>query len=245
MKKAILLCYHGSKDLEGSADTKKLTKIFQKKNKDITIKYGYLQNAKPSINDQLNTLLKKKFYRIMIIPGMIFSGNHVTKDIPKIINKFQKENKQVKISISLPLIKLKNFFNLIKKNINSEIKRIKKNNKTILILVASNTLNVEAKKEMKEVLKKITLKYYFKNSKIIMIGSKSSALKQKILNLNKMGYAKFVLLPVLLFRGLLLKNCSNVVDSIKKSNKNINCILLPHLNNYKIISEFLTKSTIF
>ena len=86
----------------------------------------------------------------MIIPGMIFSGNHVTKDIPKIINKFQKENKQVKISISLPLIKLKNFFNLIKKNINSEIKRIKKNNKTILILVASNTLNVEAKKEMKE-----------------------------------------------------------------------------------------------
>ena len=158
MKKAILLCYHGSKDLEGSADTKKLTKIFQKKNKDITIKYGYLQNAKPSINDQLNTLLKKNFYRIMIIPGMIFSGNHVTKDIPKIINKFQKENKQVKISISLPLIKLKNFFNLIKKNINSEIKRIKKNNKTILILVASNTLNVEAKKEMKEVLKKITLK---------------------------------------------------------------------------------------
>ena len=104
---------------------------------------------------------------------------------------------------------------------------------------------MEAKKEMKEVLKKITLKYYFKNSKIIMIGSKSSALKQKILNLNKMGYAKFVLLPVLLFRGLLLKNCSNVVDSIKKSNKNINCILLPHLNNYKIISEFLTKSIIF
>ena len=143
------------------------------------------------------------------------------------------------------MIKLKNFFNLIKKNINSEIKRIKKNNKTILILVASNTLNVEAKKEMKEVLKKITLKYYFKNSKIIMIGSKSSALKKKLLNLNKMGYAKFVLLPILLFRGLLLKNCSNVADSIKKTNKNINCILLPHLNNYKIISEFLTKSIIF
>ena len=80
MKKAILLCYHGSIDLEGSADTKKLTKIFQKKNKDITIRYGYLQNAKPSINDQLNTLLKKNFYRIMIIPGMIFSGKTFNKD---------------------------------------------------------------------------------------------------------------------------------------------------------------------
>ena len=31
MKKAILFCYHGSKDTRGRADTKKLTKIFKKK----------------------------------------------------------------------------------------------------------------------------------------------------------------------------------------------------------------------
>ena len=77
MKKAILFCYHGSKDTRGRADTKKLTKIFKKKNIKAFIKYGYLQNAKPSISSQINLLLKKKIKKITIIPGMIFSGNHV------------------------------------------------------------------------------------------------------------------------------------------------------------------------
>ena len=105
MKRAILFCYHGSKDTRGRADTKKLTKIFKKKNNKVFIKYGYLQNAKPSISSQINLLLKKKIKKITIIPGMIFSGNHVIKDIPAIVNKFQKENKLLKISVFPPLMK--------------------------------------------------------------------------------------------------------------------------------------------
>ena len=60
MKKAILICYHGSKSPKGRLDTKKLSKIFQKKNKEKVVKYGYLQNTVPSIKTQINLLLKKK-----------------------------------------------------------------------------------------------------------------------------------------------------------------------------------------
>ena len=60
MENAILLCYHGSKNLDGRRDTKKLTKIFEKKINSELIKYGYLQNAKPNISSQISLLLKKK-----------------------------------------------------------------------------------------------------------------------------------------------------------------------------------------
>ena len=98
---------------------------------------------------------------------------------------------------------------------------------------------------MKKILKKISFKYKFKNSFIIMVGSKSSQLKQKLLILNKKGYSKFVLVPIFLFRGQLLENCINVVNYFRKSKKNINCILLPHIKNYKKISSFLSKLTLF
>jgi len=245
MKKAILFCYHGSKNPGGRADAKKLTKIFQKGNSKILIKYSYLQNAKPTINTQLNLLLKKKINRIIIIPGMIFSGNHVVKDIPAIVNKFQKKNKHLKISISPPLIKLKKFSNIIERNINSEIKKIKKDGKSHLIIVASNTLNKGAIKQMKQILKEIALKHHFKNCAIIMIGSKSSLLKEKLLILNKRGYSKFILIPALLFRGELLQNCKNVVHYFKESKKNIDCILMPHIKNYESISNCLAKSITF
>ena len=241
MKKAILFCYHRSKDTRGRPDTKKLTKIFKKKNIKAFIKYGYLQNAKPSISSQINLLLKKKIKKITIIPGMIFSGNHVIKDIPAIVNKFQKENKHLKISVFPPLMKLTKFFSIIERNINHKIRKIKKNDETCLIIVASNTLNKDAIKQMKQILKKISSKYNFKNSFVIMIGSKSVQLKEKLLILNKKGYSKFILVPIFLFRGQLLQNCINVVNYFKKSKKSINCILLPHIKNYEKISNFLTK----
>ena len=143
---------------------------------------------------------------------MIFSGNHVIKDIPAIVNKFQKKNKHLKISVFPPLMKLAKFFSIIERNINHKIRKIKKNDETCLIIVASNTLNKDAIKQMKQILKKISSKYNFKNSFVIMIGSKSVQLKEKLLILNKKGYSKFILVPIFLFRGQLLQNCINVVN---------------------------------
>ena len=240
MENAILLCYHGSKNLDGRRDTKKLTKIFEKKINSELIKYGYLQNAKPNISSQISLLLKKKIKKITIIPGMLFPGNHVVKDIPKIVNKFKKKN--LKINIHPPLISLKGFFRLIQKNIHSKIRTIRKDNKTCLILIASNTLNKIAISQMNIILKKISARYHIKNSKIIMIGSKSTFLKKKLLELNKEGISQFIIVPLLLFRGELLKNCINVTNYFKDPKKKINCILLPHLKNYNEISNYLIKS---
>ena len=86
MRKGILLCCHGSRSNEGIRDTNKLLRILKKTNKNYTVKIGYLEIKKPTIKNQLEFFLKKKFNNLLIVPGMIFSGNHVTKDIPKIIN---------------------------------------------------------------------------------------------------------------------------------------------------------------
>lgn len=75
-----------------------------------------------------------------------------------------------------------------------------------------------------------------------MIGFKSSLLKNKLLSLNEKGFTKFVLIPVFLFRGDLLQNCINVTNYFKKSKKNINCVLMPHIRNYNEIANSLDKS---
>ena len=85
-------------------------------------------------------------------------------------------------------MKLTKFFSIIERNINHKIRKIKKNDETCLIVVASNTLNKDAIKQMKQILKKISSKYNFKNSFVIMIGSKSVQLKEKLLILNKFTF---------------------------------------------------------
>ena len=95
MRKGILLCYHGTRSNEGIKDTIKLLKVFKKRNKDCTVKIGYLEITKPTIENQLDFFFKKKFDNLLIVPAMIFSGNHVTKDIPKIINNSKKKFKKL------------------------------------------------------------------------------------------------------------------------------------------------------
>ena len=85
MKKGILLCCHGTRDRHGINDTVKLLSFFKKKKPNYIVKIGYLEILKPTIKDQLDFFFSRKFDYLLIVPVMIFSGNHVTKDIPKIL----------------------------------------------------------------------------------------------------------------------------------------------------------------
>ena len=92
MKKGVLLCCHGTRSIKGTYDTKKILTFFKQKNKNYITKISYLEIRKPSIEDQLKFFLKRKFESLLIIPVMIFPGNHVTKDIPKILISVKKNN---------------------------------------------------------------------------------------------------------------------------------------------------------
>ena len=237
MKKGILLCYHGTRERKGINDTKKLTKIFKKKNSKYLVRTGYLEITKPSIEKQLNFFFKKNIVDINVIPAMIFSGGHVLKDIPEIIKKFKNKNKSIKITIRKSLLNKKNFLSLIKTNLSEFIYNKKKD---FLIVVASNTISTIAKTQIKQIKSNLTRHFKFKNSAFFLIGSDSNSLKQKIINLNKQTHCcNFIVVPIFLFRGRLLQNCKKVRSELRKRNKNINYYLAPHINNYHKISQLI------
>jgi len=233
MKEGILLCCHGTKSNEGIKDTNKLLKIFKKKNKKYTIKIGYLEIRKPTIKNQLDFFFKRKFDNLLIIPAMIFSGNHVTKDIPKIIKNFKKKYKKIpEIKSIPPLSKAKNFFNIIQNNIFKTLRLLNKKKDYGLIIIASYTINFKAISEIKFLAKKIAKKNKFSFYKKILITLNKEDLKQKFSNLNL--NRNYIIFPFFLFRGKLLENLVSVVKEKNKKNKN-KLILCNHLNNYKNI----------
>ncbi len=237
MKKGILLCYHGTRERKGITDTKKLTKIFKKKNPKYLVKDGYLEITKPSIENQLNFFLKKKVCIITVIPVMIFSGGHVSKDIPRIINKFKNKNKSIRITIKKSLFNKNYFLNLVKINLSKFIYNKKKD---CLIVIASNTISPIAKRQINKIKSNLVAHFKFKNSLSFLIGSDSNPLKKKIINLNKQTHCfNFVVVPIFLFRGRLLQNCEQVGRVLRKKNKNINYYLAPHINNYHKISQLM------
>ena len=242
MKKGILLCCHGTRNAEGIKDTVKLLRIFKKQNKGYTVKIGYLEILRPTIENQLNFFFKRNFNNLLIVPGMIFSGNHVTKDIPKIINILKKRYKILpKIFIAPPLFKSKNFFKIVQSNLNKNLRIGDKKKKNGLIVAASYTINTKAKSEMNLLAKKIAKKNKINFYKKILITLNKENLKQQLRSLN-VNYDSFLVLPIFLFKGNLLENLISVIKEINKKNKK-KFNLCTYLKNYKNVYNSLMNSS--
>ena len=233
MKKGILLCCHGTKDRRGINDTVKLLRFFKKKKPNYIVKIGYLEILKPTIKDQLDFFFSRQFDYLLIVPAMIFSGNHVTKDIPKILSNLKKNYKtSPKVFINPPLLKSKKFFYAIQNNLIKSLK-IVDTKKRCLIVVASKTINFKAKAEINHLAGKIARKNKFSFYKEILITLNKKNLKK---NLNKLSlkYSGFLVLPLFLFRGRLLESLRSVVKETNKKKKK-KFILCSHAIDYKEI----------
>ena len=57
---------------------------------------AYLQLAKPELGESLERLAKAKCRRIIIIPFFLFVGNHVSRDIPEVIEQEKKKYPDVR-----------------------------------------------------------------------------------------------------------------------------------------------------
>ena len=240
MKKGILLCCHGTRSTEGIKDTIKLLRIFKKKNKNYTVKIGYLEIRKPTIKDQLDFFFRRKFDNLVIVPAMIFSGNHVTKDIPKILNNLKKNYKtSPKIFVIPPLFKSKYFFNIIQNNVIKNLRTINRKKNNGLIVIASKTINLKAKFEMNFLAETIAKKNKINFYKKILVTLSKENLKKELENLN-LKYDRFLILPIFLFRGNLLDNLISVIKEINKKSKN-KFILCSHLTNYKNIFNLMNN----
>ena len=240
MKKGILLCCHGTRSIEGIKDTIKLLRIFKKKNKSYTVKIGYLEIRKPTIKDQLDFFFRRKFDNLVIVPAMIFSGNHVTKDIPKILNNLKKNYKtSPKIFVIPPLFKSKYFFNIIQNNVIKNLRTINRKKNNGLIVIASKTINLKAKFEMNFLAETIAKKNKINFYKKILVTLSKENLKKELENLN-LKYDRFLILPIFLFRGNLLDNLISVIKEINKKSKN-KFILCSHLTNYKNIFNLMNN----
>jgi len=239
MKKGILLCCHGTRNNQGIKDTIKLLKIFKKKNKNYVVKIGYLEFGKPTIKKQLDFFFKKKFDNLLIVPAMIFSGNHVTKDIPRILINLKKNYKiSPKVFVISPLLKSKKFFNIIQNNLLKNLEIKDKQNKG-LIIVASNTTSSKTKNDINLLTKKIAKKNKISFYKKILITLNKENLKKNLKNLSQ-KYSSFIVIPLFLFRGNLLKNLISVIKDINKENKN-KLFLCNHLRNYKEIYNVINN----
>ncbi len=91
IKTGVVVLAHGSKVKSGNEGLFKIVEMLRAMEKWDMVEAGFLQLAKPGLTEAVEDIVGKGAKRVVVMPLLLFSGNHVLKDIPEEIEKEQKK----------------------------------------------------------------------------------------------------------------------------------------------------------
>ena len=91
IKTGVVVLAHGSKVKSGNEGLFKIVEMLRAMGKWDMVEAGFLQLAKPGLTEAVEDTVGKGAKRVVVMPLLLFSGNHVLKDIPEEIEKEQKK----------------------------------------------------------------------------------------------------------------------------------------------------------
>lgn len=95
-KTGVIILGHGSKVKKANDSLCRLTKKVKTESRLDIVEPAFLQLSSPDLRETIRKVLKMGCKRIVIVPYFLFIGNHVARDIPKIIAEESKAHKEVK-----------------------------------------------------------------------------------------------------------------------------------------------------
>jgi sirohydrochlorin cobaltochelatase len=98
-KKGILICGHGTRKERGVKAFQEFAERFAAQTTDYEVEYGFLELSEPDFETGVKRLVEKGVMEIIAIPVFLFTGVHMQRDIPYVLNSFQEKYK-VKIQLA-------------------------------------------------------------------------------------------------------------------------------------------------
>lgn len=91
----IIILSHGSRIKQANATVSRLIKEIKSKGGPKLIEPSYLQLCSPDFHASVKKIVEKGYKKIVVVPFFLFTGNHVSRDIPREIMKEAKLYKDV------------------------------------------------------------------------------------------------------------------------------------------------------
>ena len=98
---ALIIVAHGSRKASSNEEVKVLgekVKSLQDK-RYAFVMTSFLEFTTPSLEESILSCIDKGASEVVILPYFLASGNHVTRDIPEVVQKIQVSYPQVKITL--------------------------------------------------------------------------------------------------------------------------------------------------
>ncbi len=243
-KLGVMLCGHGSRDIEAVAQFAKLSNSLKQRFPQYPVEYGYLEFAKPIIRTGLDSLKAQGVTRVLAVPGMLFAAGHAKNDIPSVLNTYAAANglqidygKELGIDPKM----LKAAADRIQEAIDGADDSVSVHD-TLLVVVGRGASDPDANSNVSKVTRMLWEGFGFGWAETAYSGVTFPLVEPALERAVKLGFKRIIVFPYFLFTGILIKRIYDGVDAVAAMNSNIEFIKAPFLNDHpKVIDTFVER----
>ena len=93
----IVIAGHGSRDPEGVREFERLVQLVQKRARGRKVNHGFLEFARPTIDEAIRANIAAGARRVAVVPGVLLAATHAKNDLPSEVLALRREFPQTKV----------------------------------------------------------------------------------------------------------------------------------------------------
>jgi len=233
--KAVLYICHGSRLREAKEEAIDFVSSCMNRVSAPIQELCFLELAKPFISEGFAACVRRGATEIVVVPVFLLAAGHVKEDIPNELKKLQNKYPHIAITygnpfgVSEPLVSATYEGSGIKVS-ESEV---------TLLLVARGSSDPRALEDMKRIASLFEKEEKVKKVEVCYLAAAEPRFEEKLKEVVKRANENIVVLPYLLFTGLLMKHIEREV----RNYSNLNIYVSPYLGRNHVFQEVLIQKT--
>jgi sirohydrochlorin cobaltochelatase len=239
MSHAILIAGHGSRDPDGVAEFLGLARHFRNQYPNVPVEVGFLEFARPTIQEGIDTLARRGASTIVVLPGVLMAAGHAKNDMASEVRRARARYPQLDIRMGAALEVEPLLLQLCRLRYREALatEPAVEPRDTLLLLVGRGSSDPDANANIAKVARFLQEGYPTGWAAWAYSGIARPLLEEAMPVCERAGFRRIVVQPYFLFTGVLLKRIYAQVEKRRQARPDLQIVATPHLQTHPLLLQ--------
>ncbi len=237
---AVLLIGHGTRLPAGVAEFHALADRLQQALPDRACRAGFLELVEPSVPEALATLWRQGCRRVTALPALLMAAGHVKNDIPVMLNAFQAEHPEMRITFGADLGIHPNLLRVARERIETgetEFGPDYDRRDALLVVIGRGCSDPDANSNICKITRMLWEGMGFGWAETAYTAVAAPLMADALERAHRLGFRRLVVFPYLLFAGRLVEQVRATVAAHRERHPEVQAVVAPYLNAHPLVAE--------
>jgi sirohydrochlorin cobaltochelatase len=240
---AWLFVGHGSRDPEGTAEFTRLVDKVRQAEPGRIVEHGFLEYAKPILEDAFARCDEREAKTITVLPGMLMAAGHAKNDIPSEIHEARRRYPHIAFHYGRHLHLHSKIIELSRLRLEEAEHKAPAlpRSDTLLLAVGRGSSDPDANADVGKLARILWEGMGYGWAAAAYIGVTTPLLPEALERCRRMGFARIIVFPFFLFTGILEKRIRSITREFAGMHKETEFLCAPYLNVHPLLMEVFAE----